>query len=215
MPFACFPDGADVERAVLHVLVMRKRTFALVAAAILGGAMMACAGSGDAVDGSSAAISGSLADARACAVRDAYEGAELSDIANLGFDDLPAGVRSQLAVGDGGEMAFDALGKLRVEGVGDVYVVEESLLITFLDAKGTVLAVADVSGVSDVWQSLSGGTLTCRTSTPTDGGAHPLDRGDDGGSVEIDASQPSLDADLPSFDAGVPSLDDSGVDAGH
>jgi hypothetical protein len=98
-----------------------KLPFAFAVAAVLAGGVIACGSSDDAADGSGEALSGSLADARACAVRDAYERAQLSDIANLADADLPPGVRSQVAVADGGAPAIDALGKLRVAGVGDVY----------------------------------------------------------------------------------------------
>jgi hypothetical protein len=99
----------------------------------------------------------SLADARACAVRDAYVRATLADVTSLTVGGLPPTVKAVLDA-RWRQDPPESLAKLAVAGVGDVYLIEQTDAgaedasatvadeLDFVAADGTLLVVATSSG---------------------------------------------------------------------
>jgi hypothetical protein len=155
-------------------------------------------------------LTGSLANAKGCAVRDAYARAELTDLANVSFDELPAAVRA--AVGsDAGD--FGATAKFDVPGVGVVYIVESSPLegnsiLTLADAHGTVVVMAAAKADSTVWFLKGAGELQCASPPPPpppDEAGAPNPAADAGPIPPIpDAGVPDEVSAPPEIDAGLP-----------
>lgn len=119
---------------------------------ILSLGVTACAGSSDNGDASQENLTGSLADARACAIRAAYEKADLNAFPVLGASDVPSSVPTASAV---------ALSKLDVAQVGVVYVVEDMRGTSFFAGSGSLLARVE----NTRWSSPSG-VLTCASDPP-------------------------------------------------
>jgi hypothetical protein len=118
----------------------------------LGIATTACAASSDKAETSQEDLSGSLASARACAIRAAYEAADLDAFPVISKSEVPPSIATTSAV---------ALSKLVVEHVGVVYVVEDTHGTSFYSHEGTLLArVENAAWTSPV------GALTCDGSTP-------------------------------------------------
>lgn len=136
-----------------------------------------CAAPDDEADSASSTsdITGTLVQARACAIRDAYIAADVSDFhvlpnaEALPFRDYPT------------ENTWATYATFDVPGVGTVYYIERTTYFTagssvsgqFYDAQGNVLA-GSLPATMQFW-SPQGGMLTCSGPTPgpTTDASHP------------------------------------------
>jgi hypothetical protein len=105
---------------------------AFVTMAALSALFFGCAVMHDDGDASEADIKGSLAQAKACAIKDRYESAALTDFANLEFNQLPTAIQQVTAPGGDGS----AYARLSVPGVGDVFVVDIDMMVSFYSPDG-------------------------------------------------------------------------------
>jgi hypothetical protein len=143
---------------------MNPRSFALLAASFAGSLLIACASPAD--DGgisSDSAISGSLATARACAVRDAHESAPLLEIRPISVADFVAATKLQ-------PVGATTLGTLEVQALGTVYLAEQNGVIDFYAAGGEHLATerpANTPVDVDAWFNPDGTALQCPSDRPT------------------------------------------------
>jgi hypothetical protein len=132
----------------------RSRLFLVLNAAIASFAF-ACTAPADDSASSDDAITGSLASAKACAVRDAYTAAELSAFKTAAKTELPNVQESSTA----------SLSKFDVTGLGTVFVVQDGAVMSFYDANGALLAKA--SGDADlVWTQANSAALSCGAQQP-------------------------------------------------
>ena len=130
--------------------------------------------------GSDDALTGSLADAKACAVRDAYAAAQLSAFQSAAKTELP-GVDPSIST---------QLSKFDVKDVGRVFVVEQSGTMSFYDGNGAFLVKATLSSTGKyAWTKSNGAAFGCGGDDDDDDG---LDDDDD--DVRTCLSTASIDA---------------------
>jgi hypothetical protein len=149
------------------------RSLLLVSAAIAAFAIACSTSASDDAASSNDALSGSLASAKACAVRDAYAAAELSAFKSAAKTELP-GVQ---------QSGSSSLSKFDVKDVGNVFVVEDGATMSFYDANGTLLAKASTAAAELSWTQPNNTPLSC---------AAPSAPGVDGG-----PSTPGFDSGAP------------------
>jgi hypothetical protein len=133
------------------------RSLLLLSAAIASFAIACSTSASEDAASSDDALSGSLAGAKACAVRDAYAAAELSAFKSAAKTELP-GVQ---------QSASSSLSKFDVKDVGSVFVVEDGPTMSFYDANGTLLAKASTASADLSWSQPNNAPLSCAApSTP-------------------------------------------------
>ena len=130
----------------------RSPLFLVLGAAIASFAVACSTASPHDAASSDDALTGSLANAKACAVRDAYAAAQLSAFQTAAKTELP-GVEPS---------ASTQLSKFDVKDIGRVFVVEQGNVMAFYDAAGALLAKTTLtSGQQLVWMKSDGAPLTC------------------------------------------------------
>lgn len=132
------------------------RSLLLLSAAIASFAIACTSSSTEDSASSDDALTGSLANAKACAVKDAYAAAQLSAFKTAAKTELP-GVQ---------QSASSALSKFDVKDVGTVFVSEDGATMSFYDANGALLAKAATGGADLVWSQPSNQPLSCSAQPP-------------------------------------------------
>lgn len=137
--------------------------------------LVACASLRNDADSSTAEISGTLGNARACALRVAYEGADLSSFEILRPAELPAALQPLVPA----NVALRA--RFAVSPIGVVYVIQDFDDTTaFYDANAALLARVSAA---NAWSLPSGAGLSCGGGS-SDGGKS------DSGSPDADGGVP-------------------------
>lgn len=143
-----------------------------------------CTAPSDGTGSSANDISGSLSNAKACAVQDGYEAAPLSAFQNVTKADLPTSITASNPT---------SVARFTVAGVGQVWVVEENNLISFYDASGAAVArAAEQGSTSLTWYQPNNQPTVCHgASSSSSGGVDggPI-LGDDDDDNNADASAP-------------------------
>jgi hypothetical protein len=170
-------------------------------------------------------IRGSLSSNRACAVRDAYLAADLSDFTVIGLESAPASLRAQLEAD--GSFSLAMLATFQVPVVGRVFVAElepsdssfggaveagthvapDATKLIFWDEKGYVVLSGEAAGDTNTFAlptARGPAPLSCSSRAPGD---RSVDAGLDARaswSAPNDAGQAcATSADCPSVDGGV------------
>lgn len=147
----------------------------------VAGLAFACTAPTDGAGSSANDITGSLANAKACAVQDSYEAAQLSAFQNATKSDLPSTITTSNPT---------SVARFTVANVGPVWVVEENNLISFYDAMGTVVARASEQGSTSLtWFQPNNQPTVCHGASSSSG------------SPGVDAGPPQGDDDDDNADA--------------
>jgi len=107
---------------------MEKRRIAMGLLGLLGLSVVACGqaeAEEDEPEASGAAVSGSLANAKACAIRERYVAASLPELTALDAGELPEKVAKALAARWENDPP-EAVAMFNVAGVGEIYVVDQT-----------------------------------------------------------------------------------------
>jgi hypothetical protein len=121
--------------------------------------LAACAISAESTNDSQSSLSGTLAEAKACAIRDGYAQTPLDGFTSLTHDQLPGALQALVPTHSA------AIAKFGVYSVGTVYLVQDfDDSTTFYDASAAVLARRDASGA---WSIASGTGLSCDSDKPS------------------------------------------------
>lgn len=156
--------------------------FALVA--VLATSLFACASSPEGEDAeteNASAITGTVSNARACAIRDAYLRADITDLELLGLDGVASAPKATITSRWPNDPP-ESIAKLTVAGVGEILVVEQTYRVDdtgnfftnldFIDARGEIIvygyAVKDVTTFSSSYATSREGGLgpALQCSTP-------------------------------------------------
>lgn len=123
----------------------------------LGVLTVACAREAERAETSPDELTGSVSNARGCAVKKAYGAAELDDLTLITKADLPTPITTSSPT---------SLSKMNVASVGDVFVVEEGPTTSFYDRNGSLVARA-TNATPMTWSGASGGSLACDGEEPS------------------------------------------------
>ncbi|MFO0741007.1 MAG: hypothetical protein U0270_34230 [Labilithrix sp.] len=118
---------------------------------------VACGHEAERAETSSDDLTGSVSNARGCAVKKAYGAAELDDLTLITKADLPTPITTSSPT---------SLSKMLVASVGDVFVIEEGPTTSFYDRNGSLVARA-TNATPMIWSGANGGSLSCDGEEPS------------------------------------------------